>query len=213
MSRESKTSLEVDRDFSNKLKVIEMLFLLDVDIAGSKKPYDRSLFKYGNTDEDGDCMRVRHEVLARDSLLEVRLSERSSPCTVQVTGGQWLSLYDNAVTDDPDTLQIDHIVSLKEAWISGASLWSDEKLEQFGNDLGFEGSLIAVTSKLNGMAEKGDKDPKRWLPDFNKCQFAQNYVAVKYRWGLSVDQAERDVLVNLLNGKCGDQIVDVSTAP
>jgi len=110
-------------------------------------------------------------------------------------------------------LQIDHIVSLKEAWVSGASLWSDEKLKQFGNDLNFEGSLIAVTSKLNGMAEKGDKDPKSWLPDFNKCQFAQNYVAVKYRWGLSVDQAERDVLVKLLNGKCGDQTVDVRIAP
>lgn len=211
MSRESKTSLGVNRDLSNKLKVIEMLFLLDVDIAGSKKPYDRSLFKYGNTDEDGDCMRVRDEVLARDSLLEVRLSERSSPCTVEVMGGQWLSLYDNVVHDDPDALQIDHIVSLKEAWVSGASLWSDEKLKQFGNDLGFEGSLIAVTSKLNN--EKGGKDPKSWLPDFNECQFAQNYVAVKYRWGLSVDQAERDVLFKLLNGKCGDQTVCVSTAP
>jgi hypothetical protein len=171
------------------------------------------LFKYGDTDEDGDCLRARDEVLMRDSLVQPVLQRNSNGCVIKVVGGEWFSWYDNVKTRDPQDLQIDHLVSKKQAWVSGASDWSSEKLARFGNDLGYPGSLIAVTTKMNGTGEKGSKDPSEWLPPENKCKFSQNYVAVKYRWGLAIDNAELQVLADQLAGHCGDQLIEVELVP
>ena len=83
----------------------------------------------------------------------------------------------------------------------------------FGNDLGYPGSLIAVTTKMNGTGEKGSKDPSEWLPPENTCKLSQNYVAVKYRWGLALDNAELQVLTDQLAGHCGDQLIEVELVP
>ena len=198
---------------SQTLKFREVLKLLRVNPETNQKPYDADLFKYGDTDEDGDCLRARDEVLMRDSLVQPVLQRNSNGCVIKVVGGEWLSWYDNVRTKDPQDLQIDHLVSKKQAWVSGASEWNKEKLERFGNDLGYPGSLIAVTTKMNGTGEKGSKDPSEWLPPENKCKFSQNYVAVKYRWGLAIDNAELQVLTDQLAGHCGDQLIEVELVP
>ena len=109
-------------------------------------------------------------------------------------------------------MQIDHLVALSEAWDSGASSWSKERRLNYANDLGYSGSLSAMTTKLNGNCKKlckSDKDPAEWLPPKSQCLYAQRWVAVKYRWGLSIDLAEKQVLSRLLSGQCGEVSANV----
>ena len=54
------------------------------------------------------------------------------------------------------------MVSLKEAWDSGAWAWNDQQRANFANDLGDRRALRAVTAASN--QQKGDKDPSNWLP-------------------------------------------------
>ncbi len=53
-------------------------------------------------------------------------------------------------------------VPLKEAWESGARLWSVTNRTHYANDLGVSASLAAVTDNVN--QAKGDRDPARLAP-------------------------------------------------
>lgn len=126
--------------------------------------------------------------------------------------GRWYSIFDGRTHLLATEVQIDHLVALSEAWDSGASLWTKERRLKYANDLGYSGSLSAMTTKLNGNCKKlckSDKDPAEWLPAMSRCVYAQRWVAIKYRWGLSVDSAEKQALSRLLSGQCGEMITKV----
>lgn len=145
--------------------------------------YDRDYFRHW-IDSDSDGCNTRKEVLIQESRTDVSLSGN---CQV---AGQWVSLFDNVVTTDASSFDVDHMVPLKEAWDSGAFGWDSGTRAAFANDLGYAHSLIAVTASSN--RSKSDRDPAQWLPvnnDFH-CAYAFRWLAVKYRWSLSVDSAE-----------------------
>jgi len=130
-----------------------------------------------------------------------------------VNSGRWLSVFDGRIHLLASQVQIDHLVPLREAWDSGASLWSKDRRVSYANDLDFAGSLSAMTSALNGNCIelcKSDKDPTQWVPQTNRCLYAQRWVAVKYQWDLSIDSAEKRVLSKLLSGKCGEARLSVT---
>lgn len=164
--------------------------------------YSRKLFKHW-IDADRDCQDTRAEVLLREST-----TTTTGKCSV--TTGRWLSQYDGQVIEIANKVDIDHMIPLKEAWESGASKWSVDLRTQFANDLEFKWSLIAVSASSN--RSKGDRDPAQWLPKNGVCDYLQRWVAVKYRWGLSIDPAESSVLTRELSGACGDATVDVPVA-
>jgi hypothetical protein len=137
--------------------------------------------------------RVRGGCDTREEVLrgEARAG-RPAGCTV--AGGRWRSAYDGRTTRDPSSFDIDHMVPFKQAWVSGAWRWSAGTRERFANDLGYAGSLRAVSAASN--RSKGDADPARWLPPrvSFRCRYVGTWIAVKYRWRLSVDAGERRVL-------------------
>src|SRR3712207_8358400 len=49
----------------------------------------------------------------------------------------------------------------------------------------------------------GDRDPSTWLPSSrrDRCRFVGDWVAVKARWGLSMDQPEAGRIQVLLHGE------------
>lgn len=150
--------------------------------------YNRDLFAHW-IDADGDGCDTRKEVLIAESLDPVTLL---GGCEIQ--GGRWVSLYDGVETPNPEGFDIDHFVPLKEAWESGADLWSDQQRRDFANDLDFPESLIAVSASSN--RSKGSGDPTEWMPpqrDFH-CTYIAAWITVKATWGLSVDQVEREKL-------------------
>ena len=154
--------------------------------------YDRDFFDHW-IDADSDGCNTRHEVLIAESLTPVQIP---SGCDLQ--GGTWLSPYDNIRTVDFSEFDIDHMVPLKEAWDSGAHAWDYDTRRRFANDLGFEGSLIAVTASSN--RSKSDRDPAQWLPSNSShlCKYTADWLQVKYRWGLSIDSAESLALGSLV---------------
>lgn len=95
---------------------------------------------------------------------------------------------------NPSTFDIDHLVPLAEAWGSGANAWSAEQRTAFANDLGFRPSLIAVSASSN--RSKGDRDPAEWMPPAanEHCRYLRTWVAVKTRWRLAIDVAEKRAL-------------------
>jgi hypothetical protein len=124
--------------------------------------------------------------------------ETDSDC--KATSGSWVSPYDNVATTDPADLDIDHVVPLKELWVSGASAWTDEQREAVANDIE-RPQLVAVTDNLN--QSKGDQDIAEWVPPLESfvCTYVQAWVTVKHHYELSIDQAEKDAITSYLD-KC-----------
>lgn len=176
---------------------------LQVKKESGSSTYDRSAFRHW-VDADGDGCHTRAEVLAEESHVPVTYG---SGCSI--LSGEWHSPYDGGVWTVPSDVDIDHVVALKEAWESGARLWDAPRREAFANDLAYAPSLLAVTDNVN--ASKADSDPAQWLPPLEsyRCEYAVSWATVKYRWKLTVDSAERETLLSVLSGTCGEQTVEV----
>ena len=163
--------------------------------------YDRDLFGHW-VDADGDRCDARREVLIAEAVTRPRVG---SPCTL--SGGQWYSVYDGATeTGTGSGFDVDHLVPLAEAWDSGAYDWDADTRRRFANDLGYEHSLVAVSASSN--RQKGAADPAEWLPPDSsvRCWYAEAWIAVKTRWGLSVDSAELQALRALISQCDGRQL-------
>ncbi len=144
------------RNMPDRDEALRMLGELDVKPFDSRG-YDRAFF--------GTSCWVRHGV-DRCTTREIALKYHSVvPATLdgkcRVVGGKWHSEYDNRDMADPTHVDVDHIVSLRNAWGSGARTWSAEKREEFANDLSATPQLIVVSTWSN--RRKGDKGPDKWL--------------------------------------------------
>lgn len=171
----------------------QILALLKTKSESASSSYNRSYFKHW-IDADGNGCDTRDEVLAQESKTRVSC--------IDLASGSWVSLYDGAKISNPSALDIDHFIPLKEAWESGASNWDDDTRERFANDLSYSQSLIAVSASSN--RSKSDRDPGAWLPTSKAftCKYVGIWVAVKYRWGLSIDSIEKRVLTTKISS-CG----------
>jgi hypothetical protein len=177
----------------------ELLAKLTVE-AESTRDYRRTRFMTDWLDRNGDCQDTRSEVLQDESSVPVT-HWGSSTCNA-VRTGRWVSWYDDKTsTNATQDLQIDHVVALSEAWDSGAWAWTKAKRKRYANDLGFAWTLDAVTGSLN--QAKLDHDPVDWLPDHHVCKYARHWIAIKYRWKLSIDTEEKAKLAGILTGNCG----------
>ena len=115
---------------------------------------------------------------------------------------------------NPSDLDIDHMVPLKEAWDSGAWNWTAAQRQTFANDLSDPRALIAVTAGQN--RSKSDRDPSNWIPPQKSyvCTYLSEWVAIKAKWKLSMDQSEFGRIKNLLTASCATAtIVPWGTAP
>jgi hypothetical protein len=152
--------------------------------------YSRDQFKHW-VDADHDGCDTRKEVLAAESLMRPR-----PPCA-RTSSGLWFSPYDGKRYTRSRYMDIDHMVPLAESWRSGASKWDAGTRQRFANDE-WGPALIAVSATSN--RSKGDKDPAAWLPPRRayRCTYLTSWVTTKWRWQLTVGQAEHDRIANLL---------------
>ena len=146
----------------------------------SPREYDREL--YGDwIDADGDCQDTREEVLIVFGA-EIELG----PQGCEVESGRWAGPYTGQTFTDPGDLHIDHIVPLKEAHVSGAAGWPQERKERFANS---RANLLPVEAGAN--MSKGSRDPAEWMPERGRCQYIGQWVKLKEAWGLDMDRAEQ----------------------
>jgi hypothetical protein len=140
-------------------------------------------------DDDHDSCNTAEEVLIDESTDTV---ERTRSC--HIISGRWLSPYDNAVLTDPTDVAIDHVVTIAEAWQSGAWQWTDLQRNDYLNDLEHPDFLVAVSRAIKD--EKGDRDPGDWLPpvDTYRCDYLGAWVQLKTVYKLTVDPGEREAI-------------------
>ncbi|NEA30747.1 HNH endonuclease family protein [Streptomyces sp. SID13031] len=174
----------------------DLLATLSVQVENGTG-YDRALFPHW-IDADSDTCDTREEILIAEST-----TTPTTGASCKVISGTWNSWYDGAIWINPSDVDIDHVVALKEAWDSGANAWTTAKRQRYANDLDYAWSLDAVTDNVN--QSKSDKDPAQWLPPLAsvKCTYAIHWTAVKYRWHLAIDTAEKNALAAILTGSCG----------
>ena len=158
--------------------------------------YDRDDWKHW-TDVDGDCQDTRQEVLITESSVPVTFRDEGS---CRVATGRWTGPYTGEVVDDPGKLDVDHVVPLANAHLSGAHGWSSERKELFANSLSYPGHLVAATAAAN--RSKGRKGPDEWRPPDRTywCRYAMDWVAIKTEWGLTATGAEAAALREMLAG-------------
>ena len=165
------------------------LAALDIEAECESPDYDRSDWSHwSQADEYADDWHdVRHLVLARDSKIEPDVEDQ------RVQSGKWRSPYDAKESTNPRDIDIDHVVPLSEAHESGACDWSADQRKRYANDAA---GLLAVSSSSN--RSKGGGDPADWLPaeDDYICEYLIDWLAIKQRWQLSIDQVEHDELAS-----------------
>ena len=152
----------------------------------SRTGYARTKFKHWvNSDGNKNGCDARKSAIIRDAIVKPTIEKG---CVLK--GGKWLSVYDNIEVTDASKLDVDHMVPLAEAWDSGASTWTPEERQKYANDLTDQRHLISVTGASN--RSKSDRDPAEWMPS-NKdyqCTYIANWVSIKIRWSLTVDEKE-----------------------
>ena len=98
----------------------------------------------------------------------------------------------NVSRNDPHR---DHLVALKEAYVSGGSTWSNDRKYQFATDVD---NLWVLSASEN--TSKSDSDPAEWLPRDRQaqCRYVRDWVEIKIEYNLTADQAELRAIRNVL---------------
>ncbi len=105
--------------------------------------------------------------------------------------------------DGTAATDIEHIVALAEAYDSGLA---ESQFRTFAGDI----DNLTIADPTVNRSQKSDLDAGEWEPPENRGWFAARIVAVKQKYGLSVNPDERDVLQAMLNSapsrtvSCGD---------
>ncbi|WP_082697165.1 excalibur calcium-binding domain-containing protein [Kocuria rosea] len=177
---------------------------LKVAARGTMSDYDRDGLFGGWIDADGDCEDTRQEILNRD--LDDVVS--ADGCKVD-SGVLDPDPYTDTTIDfvrGPATssdVQIDHVVSLGNAWITGArNLSQDQRVELANDPL----NLLAVDGPTN--QAKSDKPANEWLPpnvDF-RCEFVAIQIAVKAKYELWVTAPEKTAITEVLADCEGQEV-------
>lgn len=165
-----------------------------------KTGYSRTLFSngWGNI---ASC-DTRNYILARDLREIIYL-----PNSCRVQSGTLDDPYTGQVVtflrgqDTSDDVQIDHVVSLSDAWQKGAqALTPYERLSLANDPL----NLLAVHGDIN--QQKGDSDAASWLPPNKayRCPYVARQIAVKLKYALWVTQAEYSAMAKVLS-ECPEQ--------
>ena len=94
-----------------------------------------------------------------------------------------------------NSVEIDHVVSLADAWYKGARAWDPQRRLDFAND---PRNLLAVSPQAN--FDKAFRDAASWLPpnEAFRCDFAARQVDVKTAYGLWLSAKEKAALTELL---------------
>jgi hypothetical protein len=175
---------------------LALLGTLAVRGRAPKTGYSRAEFGAAWTDTDRNGCDTRDDILRRD-LTGVTLRAGTHRCVV-VAGtlaGPYTGRTISFAKSDASAVQVDHVVSLSDAWQTGAQSWPAAKRLAFAND---PLDLLAVAGSAN--AAKSDSDAASWLPPNKgyRCAMVARQTAVKAKYGLWVKPAERDAIARVL---------------
>lgn len=156
---------------------------------------------------EGSCLNVRAKVLVRDSLKAVTYSP--SGCSVE--SGEWDDPYTGRLHTKARDIQIDHVVALKNAYMTGAHEWDFPKRCLYANYMGNKFHLLPVNGPAN--LRKSDHTPAGYVPP-NKahtCEFIKNWLNIKLIWDLRITPEEGEAIQRIArDNKCNSNMFKVS---
>lgn len=178
---------------------LQVLSQLPIKAAGSMNGYSRDQFGSAWTD-DNNAPGGHNKCDTRDDILRRDLVDVKPATGCQIESGTLHDVYTGKSIDfvrgpKSSVVQIDHMVPLGNAWITGAQGLSADKRKDLAND---PRNLEAVDGPTN--EAKGDSDAAAWLPPQQsyRCTYVERQVNVKQIYGLWVTQAEHDAMATLL---------------
>lgn len=181
---------------SNNLRplAINTLNQLNVKAWASHAGYSRAQFGSGWATSNG-C-DTRNVILYRD-LKNAKLDDSCHVLSGVLNDpytGKLINFLRGSGTSSK--IQIDHVVALNNAWITGAEQLSrDKRIELASDPL----ELLAVDGSAN--QQKSGSDVANWLPYYKPfcCQYVARQIAVKQKYKLWVTSSERSVIVQQLS--------------
>src|SRR5690606_23217001 len=172
-----------------------LLAEIPVEEPRPRGDYERDEFGSSWVDTDDNGCSTRHDILARD-LDRVQVAD-GCKVTEGVLDDPYTGERLEFTSEDPQAVQIDHVVPLSLAWRMGASEWDRDTRIEFAND---PDNLLASDGPAN--MSKGDAGPGEWQPyEGFQCEYAVAYVEVTHRYGLAVSAEDREGLDRML-GTC-----------
>ena len=185
----------------------QVLDTLAVKGRAPRTGYRRANFGPAWADVDHNGCDTRNDLLARDLTAETfRVGTQDCVVLTGLLRDPYTGRSLRFVKADAGAVQIDHVVSLSNAWQTGAQALSAAQRLALAND---PLNLLAVDGPTN--QAKSDGDAATWLPPSRAawCPMVARQIAVKARYGLWVTSAERDAMVRVLGG-CPGQAVPVA---
>lgn len=172
-------------------------------------PYKRDMHFGGwlRDTSDGSCLNTRGKVLVRDSVSTV--SYTSNGCTV--ASGEWQEPYAARTHNLAKDIQIDHVVALKNAYMTGAFEWNFQKRCLYANYLGNNFHLLSVDGREN--LKKSDYSPSGYVPPNRQfvCTFIKSWLNVKLIWSLRITPKEADAINKVAeDNNCDPRLFEVS---
>ncbi len=173
----------------NKTALLALGLFLVLGAHAAPPKYDRDLFPHWS-DLDDDCQDTRTEILLKYNKGTIVFDE-DDECE-EVISGSWKDPYSEKVHTKAKELDVDHVIALQFAHISGAHAWTEDKREQFANDM--ELNVIPVSLKLN--RQKGAKPPSKWMPPAASyhCEYLTRWSKVQAKYKLNIAKAEMDFI-------------------
>ena len=189
------TTIPTQSISANEPTTLAVLNQLEVKGRAPKNGYSRAAFTHWS-DLNRDGCDSRNEILKRD-LTQIVFKTGTRDC--KVISGQLYDPFSGKTlifSSSKSTVDIDHLVSLSNAWQTGAAYFDAKTRESLAND---PLNLLAVNAKLN--RQKGDGDAATWLPPLKsfRCEYVARQVAVKAKYSLWVTSAEKDAITRVLS--------------
>lgn len=187
-----------------------LLATLAVQPRAAKLGYARDQYGPAWADTDRNGCDTRNDILRRD-LAGASFKPGTRDCVL--LSGTLADPYTRAQIrferGGASEVDVDHVVALGNAWVTGAAQWPFKQRVALAND---PLNLLAVEAAAN--RAKGDGDAATWLPPNHafRCAYVARQIAVKAKYGLWVTPPEREAMARVLRA-CPDEPAPVGEAP
>jgi hypothetical protein len=151
-------------------------------------------------DTSGSGCNTRQDLL-RASMIDI-VYRPGSHCSIE--SGHLPDPYTGTTVsfngDNPDAVEVDHVLPLATAWALGASRWSQAQRDTFANDRSVE--LLAVDRASN--QAKGDSGPgepgEGWMPPDRAywCSYDARFTTILAKYRLPVVAADKSAMTSVL---------------
>lgn len=110
---------------------------------------------------------------------------------------------------DAGRTDIEHIIARSEAHDSGLCAAPIKRRREFAGDI----LNLTLASPTVNRSQKSDRDAAEWMPELNRCWFADRVLRVRLRYGLTIDRREAEALEEVLSSCESTRLVVYRSPP